>query len=89
VWILTEHHVAAFWEFGLFVMFASFLLFMVGLGWMLYLALEPFVRRRWPRILISWSRLISGEWCDPLVGRDVLIGAWCCETIGRQARHGS
>ncbi len=42
--------------------------------WIFYIALEPFVRRRWPHILISWTRLFSGEWRDPLVGRHVLIG---------------
>jgi hypothetical protein len=39
------------------------------------LALEPYVRRRDPHTLISWSRLLSGQWRDPLVGRDLLIGA--------------
>jgi Protein kinase domain len=42
--------------------------------WLAYLALEPAVRRRWPRILISWSRIASGKWQDPVVGRDVLVG---------------
>jgi hypothetical protein len=31
-------------------------------------------RRRWPRMLISWKRLLDGRFRDPLVGRDVLIG---------------
>src|SRR6185436_4012106 len=31
-------------------------------------------RRRWPDLLISWSRLMSGRVRDPMVGRDVLIG---------------
>lgn len=39
-----------------------------------YLALEPYVRRRWPELLISWSRLLAGNWRDALVGRDVLLG---------------
>lgn len=39
-----------------------------------YLALEPYVRRKWPELLISWSRLLSGGWHDPLVGRDLLMG---------------
>jgi len=39
-----------------------------------YLALEPYVRRTWPEMLISWSRLLVGGWRDPLVGRDLLIG---------------
>jgi serine/threonine-protein kinase len=37
-------------------------------------ALEPFVRRRWPHAIISWSRLLTGELRDPLVGRDLLWG---------------
>jgi len=40
-----------------------------------YVALEPYARRRWPQMLISWSRLLSGRLQDPLVGRDILIGA--------------
>jgi len=42
--------------------------------WILYLALEPIVRRRWPDSIISWSRLLAGRLRDPLVGRDILIG---------------
>jgi hypothetical protein len=38
------------------------------------MALEPFARRRWPDLLISWTRLLSGRLRDPLVGRDILIG---------------
>jgi serine/threonine-protein kinase len=41
---------------------------------LVYIALEPFVRRRWPDRLISWARLLSGNWRDPMVGRDVLVG---------------
>jgi serine/threonine-protein kinase len=39
------------------------------------MALEPWVRRFWPEVLITWTRLWQGQWRDPLVGRDVLIGA--------------
>jgi len=39
-----------------------------------YLALERHVRRRWPRTLGSWSRLLTGAVRDPFVGRDVLMG---------------
>jgi Protein kinase domain len=73
-WVLGEHHVATFWEVGLFIMYLSFTLFLVVLFWILYIALEPFVRRRWPQILVTWTRLLSGDWHDPLVGRDLLIG---------------
>jgi len=45
------------------------------LVWTFYAALEPYVRRRWPEMLISWSRLLDGRWRDPLVGRDLLVGS--------------
>jgi serine/threonine-protein kinase len=50
------------------------LLFGVVSG-LIYLALEPYVRRHWPRTLISWTRLVMGRVGDPRVSRDVLIGA--------------
>lgn len=40
----------------------------------LYLALEPYMRRHWPQVLIGWSRVLGGRWRDPLVGREVLVG---------------
>jgi len=40
----------------------------------LYLALEPWVRKRWPHAIISWSRVLSGKFRDPVVGRDILFG---------------
>src|SRR3984957_3340234 len=49
-------------------------LFVAGTTWMLYLAVEPWVRRHWPKTIISWSRLLSAGARDPLVGRDILFG---------------
>src|SRR6185295_1174394 len=42
--------------------------------WLLYVALEPFLRKKWPGWIISWSRLLAGDYRDPLVGRDLLLG---------------
>ena len=39
-----------------------------------YAALEPYARRHWPELLISWSRAVSGRVLDPCVGLHVLIG---------------
>ena len=39
-----------------------------------YMAFEPYVRRRSPRTLISWTRLLAGRFRDPLVGADLLVG---------------
>jgi hypothetical protein len=41
----------------------------------LYLALEPYVRRFWPNVLISWARVLAGRWRDPKVGADLLVGS--------------
>ena len=74
-WVFGEHHVPTIWEIYLFVReFAGSTLFSCTMIWTLYIALEPYVRRRWPQMLFSWTRLLSGEWRDPLVGRDVLVG---------------
>ena len=35
---------------------------------------RTWVRRRWPQTMISWSRLLTGQFRDPLVGRDILFG---------------
>ena len=73
-WTAKEHHVAAVWEVGL--LWEAFVQgggLAVWLGAM-YIAVEPFVRRRWPQMLVSWTRAWSGEWRDSLVGRDVLVG---------------
>ena len=42
--------------------------------WLLYIAIEPFIRRLRPSSLVSWSRLLAGRVSDPAVGRDVLVG---------------
>jgi hypothetical protein len=41
---------------------------------LMYLAFEPYLRKHAPERVISWNRLLAGDWRDPLVGRDVLIG---------------
>src|SRR5262249_45008564 len=45
-----------------------------ALLWLAYFALEPYARRLWPEALISWSRLLAGQFRDPMVGRDLLVG---------------
>jgi len=43
--------------------------------WLLYLALEPAVRARWPHSIVTWNRLLAGRSLDPQVCSHVLIGA--------------
>jgi hypothetical protein len=44
------------------------------LVWVMYVALEPYLRRLWPRVLVSWARLTTGRNRDPIIGRDILVG---------------
>jgi len=74
-WALFARHVAGVSELPIFLAGAGFALFAAALGWILYIALEPILRRRWPDSLIAWTRLLSGRLTDPLVGRVVLAGA--------------
>ena len=74
LWLCRSHLVLGIETFGLFIIAVSTALCISGLTWVLYLALEPYVRRYWPQSIISWSRLMSGRLRDPLVGRDVLLG---------------
>jgi len=73
-WVLAAHHVAGPEEFDLFKMALASAAFTGIRLWILYLALEPWVRRYWPQSLVTWTRLLAGKWRDPLVGRDVLFG---------------
>jgi tRNA A-37 threonylcarbamoyl transferase component Bud32 len=73
-WFFAESHVAGLREVPLVLMALGWALVTAGSCWLFYLAAEPAIRRRWPRPLVGWARLLSGEVRDPLVGRDVLIG---------------
>jgi serine/threonine-protein kinase len=74
-WVMAARHSAtAQVEVGRFFTAIADALFNGGALWILYLALEPYVRKRWPSTLVSWSRLVAGNYQDPKVGRDILIG---------------
>ena len=78
LWAFQTHHTGSVeGEFYLLISYVALGTFTGFYLWLLYIALEPFLRRRWPHRIISWSRLLRGEFRDPLVGRDVLIGAAC------------
>jgi len=73
---LWTHHV--YGTFGDFMWWIrsglAFFLFDAAFVWVCYMAIEPAMRRTWPQQMISWNRLLSGRFRDPLVGRDILIG---------------
>jgi len=71
---LLAHHILDQYEQFIFIMALSMGFFFAALIWMLYIAIEPYVRRRWPDTLISWTRMLAGQFRDPVVGRDLLVG---------------
>jgi len=74
LWLCRSHFVAGFQTFAYLLLAIAAGLLWGGTMWMLYLAIEPWIRRNWPQAIISWSRLISGQVRDAMVGRDILFG---------------
>jgi hypothetical protein len=72
--LLSAHHVALSWEFNVVFLRALNAVTPAAIVWATYLAFEPYVRRRWPQSMITWSRILSGGFRDPLVGGHLLIG---------------
>jgi hypothetical protein len=73
--------------FGMFLIALATSVFYAAALWVIYVALEPFVRHYWPQTLISWSRALSGRLRDPIVGRDLLV-ALCVSISWRMLSHG-
>ena len=74
-WTLEAHlraSVSNLWSAFIFTVADS--LVAASFVWIAYMALDPYARKYWPDLLISWNRLVAGCWRDPLVGRDVLVG---------------
>ena len=77
-WLLGERHVAVFTEeVALFYLWLARATLTAAIAWVSYFAVEPYVRRYWPQMMITWSRLLGGKFRDPLVGRDILLGGMC------------
>jgi serine/threonine-protein kinase len=74
LWLARAHIIISIGTFGIFLMSLATAVFYGVLMWVVNMALEPYVRRRWPQNLISWTALLIGQVRDAVVGRDVLIG---------------
>jgi hypothetical protein len=73
--VLRAHHAPLWSTKWIFLLIATgWALVWTAFAWLIYISLEPYVRRWWPHTLISWARLLSGRVRDPLVGRDILAG---------------
>jgi hypothetical protein len=74
VWFCTVHLVGSVGLLAMFLIAVCTSVFYGVLLWTIYVALEPYVRRHWPQVLVSWTNLLAGRVGDPVVGRDVLLG---------------
>jgi hypothetical protein len=43
---------------------------------------EPYGRQSWPKLMVSWQRLLNGRLRDPLVGRDIMLGIIAGSAMG-------
>jgi serine/threonine-protein kinase len=73
-WALQAHHVAGVGEQTMILETAARALLRGVLLCAAYIGLEPYLRKLWPRTLVSWSRLLAGRFHDPIIGRDLLVG---------------
>ncbi len=72
---LADHAINLLGEMWILLVVIRNSIFLAVLVGLMYSALEPQIRRMWPELLISWSRLVSGDVRDPMIGRDILMGA--------------
>jgi serine/threonine-protein kinase len=81
IWLGTVHAVPSSDMIALAIAsFATWLAWGAAL-WLLYLALEPAVRAHWPHSLMTWNRLLAGQWKDAQVASHILIGAAVGATV--------
>lgn len=81
LWLIGSNHVPSIAELQSLLTGISASLLWAGVLWILYIALEPYVRRRWPQAIIGWSRLIAGRLRDPVVGAEILVGTVAGVTV--------
>ena len=73
-WLVGAHHLPSSDEVALLQTHIAWAAFRFCFIWILYVALEPYARRLWPHMLVSWVRVLNGRIRDPLVCRDLLVG---------------
>ncbi len=80
-WVIGAHHIPNFGETDRFIRALALALLAAAGCWIFYIALEPYLRRRWPEKIVSWNRLLSGKIQDPIIARDVLVAVLVCVVV--------
>lgn len=73
-WVTMVHPVPSWQMLDLLLTAIGLQLLQAGIVWVLYLALEPALRSKWPHSIVTWNRLIAGNWRDSQVAAHILIG---------------
>ena len=73
-WALGAGHAASTLEGTVLIAMVSVPVFVAVSFWLVYVALEPYLRRNWPDALVSWTRLCHGHIRDPVVASHILVG---------------
>jgi serine/threonine-protein kinase len=74
-WVGATHPIASSGMLDLTTSAAADWLMDAATLFLVYLALEPEVRARWPHSIVTWNRVLAGRWLDAQVGSHILIGA--------------
>ncbi len=77
IWAVSPHVGNTAQEQGRLFVHLGLAMFIGGAMYILYLGLEPYVRRTWPEMLVGWTRFVGGRFRDPIVGYDVMVGITC------------
>jgi serine/threonine-protein kinase len=80
-WLLGSDHRFGSQEYKVWVNSLGEALVWSVVAGVMYLAVEPFARHRWPHALISWNRLVEGRFKDSLVARHVLVGIFLASIV--------
>jgi serine/threonine-protein kinase len=84
--LLMAPHPGGYPGFNIFVAIVGNTLWAGATSAVGYVALEPLVRKRWPRALIAWTRLLNGRFRDPVVVHHLLAGLLCGAAVALAAR---
>jgi serine/threonine-protein kinase len=87
-WALGSWHVASASEATLLVATVGIPVFVAVCFWLVYVALEPYLRRHWPDALVSWTRLCHGQFANQVVASHILAAIVAVEGFGLIVRPG-
>jgi hypothetical protein len=68
LWLLGAHHVLAQGEATLLISHYAFAAWRIFIVWVFYIAAEPYARRLWPQVLVTWMRFVGGRWLPVRIG---------------------